>query len=194
MKKILKVVMGIAAFMVAGSLSAQAQGVGPEPGSKIPHDLSLMATTGKMENLSSLSGDKGIALFFVRSLDWCPFCKTQAKDVNERAAEFVERGVNPVLISYDTPEIQKNFHGEFDFTMTSLSDVGSNAIKAFGVLNDATSPDSPVYGYPHPVVFLISPDGTIKSRLYIESDTIVGGTSVRDRPEIDVILAEVDKM
>ena len=194
MRKFLKIVMGIAAMMIAGNLSAQAQGVGPEPGSKIPTDLSLMATTGKVENLSSLSGENGIALFFVRSLDWCPFCKTQAREVNDRASDFTERGFNPVVISYDTPEIQKNFHGEFEFSITSLSDVGSNVIKEFGVLNDATSKESPLYGYPHPVVFIISPDGTVNARLYIEKEDGGSGSSYRDRPEIDVILAEIDKM
>ncbi len=189
-----KIFLLITLSILSISSIAQAQGVGPAPGNKIPHDLSLMATTGKIENLTSLSCDNGIALFFVRSLDWCPFCKTQAKDVNERASEFTDRGVNPVIISYDTPEIQENFHGQFGFTITSLSDVGSNVIKEFGVLNDATSPDSPVYGYPHPVVFLIGPDGTINSRLYIESETVPGGSNYRDRPEIDVILAEIDKM
>lgn len=171
-----------------------AQGLGPDAGAKLPHDLSLMATSGKVESFDSLKGEKGGAIFFVRSVDWCPYCKAQANELNGRAAEFYERGITPILLSYDTPEIQKNFHDAGNFTVPILSDVGSVVIKKFGVLNDSTSPTSRLYGYPHPIVFLVKPDGTIHEKLYVESDTVVNGTSVKDRPEIDVILAAIDAM
>lgn len=192
MMKIFKILPIIIVALMANF--ANAQGLGPDAGAMLPHDLSLMATSGKVENHSSLTGEKGTAIFFVRSVDWCPFCKKQAMELNDRAADFVKRGVNPIMISYDTPEIQKSFSDQNNFTVPLLSDGGSKVIKEFGVLNDSGSPDSKLYGYPHPIVFIVSPDGVIKDKLYVESDTVVNGTSVKDRPEIDVILAAIDKM
>ena len=175
------------------TLSAQAQDLGPAEGSKIPHDLSLMTTAGKVENFDDLKGENGLALFFVRSFDWCPHCKRQANEVNSRAQEFRDRGLNPVFVSYDSPEIQKNYYGANNFTMTILSDAENEVINAFGVLNaDSISERNPLYGYPHPVVFIIAPDGTIKSKLYVEKEDGSYGSAVRERPDIDDILAAID--
>lgn len=170
-------------------------GLGPDIGTMIPHDLSLMNTSGKVENFDALKGDKGLAIFFVRSFDWCPYCQKQAIDVNGRASEFRDRGINPIFISYDTPTIQKNFYGRHKFTVPILSDEENVVINTFDVLNaDSISERSPIYGYPHPIVFLVSPDGMIQDKLYIENENSPIGSSYKDRPEIDVILAAIDKM
>lgn len=171
------------------------QELGPNIGTKIPHDLTMMTTNGKLENYSGLSGKNGLAVFFVRSFDWCPYCQTQAKDVNSRASEFKNRGINPVFISYDTPEIQKNFYDRWKFTIPILSDPNSEVIHAFDILNtDGVSKDSPIYGFPHPIVFIVGTDGTIKDKLYIESETKINGSSYKERPPIDAILAAIDML
>ena len=143
----------------------------------------------------SLKGERGMTIFFVRSFDWCPYCQKQTIDVNGRAAEFRERGMTPIFISYDTPVIQKNFYDRYKFTMPILSDEENDVINAFDVLNaDSISERSPIYGYPHPIVFLISPDGIIRDKLYIENEDSPIGSSYKDRPEVDVILAAIDEM
>jgi len=170
-------------------------GLGPETGGKIPHDLSLFATSGKMENFDSLVGKNGMAIFFTRSVGWCPYCQKQAVEVNTRAADFESRGLNPVLISYDKPDIQKNFSDKWEFTIPLLSDNEIEAINAFDILNkEGVSEDSPLYGFPHPIVFLVDADGVIRSKLYIESDTIVNGSNYKERPEIDAILSAFDEL
>lgn len=181
------------------SSSVYAQGsatkLGPDTGTAIPHDLALITTNGKVENFDDLTGEKGLALFFVRSFDWCPYCQKQAIEVNERASEFRARGINPVFLSYDAPDILKNFYDRYNFTMPILSDAENDVINAFEVLNaDSISEKSPIYGYPHPVVFLISPDRIIRDKLYIENENSPIGSSYKDRPEIDVILAAIDTM
>ncbi len=187
LKKLL-IVISVSLFTV----SAQAQDLGPAEGTKIPHDLSLMTTAGKVENFDDLKGENGLALFFVRSVDWCPHCKRQAIEVNGRAQEFRDRGINPIFVSYDSPEIQKNFYGANNFTMPFLSDAENEVINAFGVLNsDSISERNPLYGYPHPLVFIVTPDGTIKSKLYVEKEDGTYGSAVRERPEIADILAAI---
>lgn len=187
-------IMILLIFSLVSSV-ASAQELGPMTGTKIPHDLSMMTTSGKMENYADLSGENGLAIFFVRSFDWCPYCQTQAKDVNSRAADFESRGINPVFISYDTPEIQKNFYDRWQFTVPILSDPQSEVIKAFDILNtDGVSVDSPIFGFPHPIVFIVGTDGTIRDKLYVESETQINGSSYKERPPVDDILAAIDKL
>lgn len=188
------VLLTLSLLSVSTLAQAQDMGLGPATGSKIPHDLSLMGTSGQMESFDSLKGEKGLAIFFTRSFDWCPFCQTQAKEVNAEAAAFLSRGFNLTFVSYDTPEIQKNFSDRWEFTVPLLSDNDIEAINAFGVLNENTSESSPLYGYPHPIVFLVDTDGVIRSKLYVESEAGTSGSSYRDRPEIDVILKAIDEM
>ena len=180
-------------FSTIGYGQNSSPGLGPNIGTTIPHDLSLMNTSGIVENFDTLKGDNGLAIFFVRSFDWCPYCQKQAINVNKRASEFRGRGINPIFISYDTPVIQKTFYDRHSFTVPILSDEKNVVIDAFDVLNtDSISPRSPLYGYPHPIVFLISPDGTIQDKLYIENKNSPVGSSYKDRPEIDVILSRTD--
>lgn len=187
--------MFISIFSSSVYAQNSSSGLGPDTGTAIPHDLSLMTTSGKVENFDALKGDKGLAIFFVRSFDWCPYCQKQAIDVNGRAAEFRDRGINPVFISYDTADIQKNFYDRHEFTMPILSDAENDVINAFDVLNsDSISERSPIYGYPHPIVFLVSPDGIIRDKLYIENENSPIGSSYKERPEIDVILAAIDNL
>lgn len=190
LRKIL-IILSISLFTVA----TQAQDLGPAEGEKIPHDLSLITTAGKVENFDDLKGENGVALFFVRSFDWCPYCQRQAIEVNGRAQEFRDRGFTPIFLSYDSPEIQKEFYEKNEFTMPILSDDENVVINAFGVLNaDSISERNPLYGYPHPLVFIIDPDGTIQSKLYIEKEDGSFGSNYRERPEIDDILAAIDTL
>ena len=45
-----------------------------------PDGLNLQDQSGKQQSLKALLGGKGAAIFFVRSADWCPFCKKQLQD------------------------------------------------------------------------------------------------------------------
>jgi len=185
----------ISIFATSGYAQNSSSGLGPDTGTAIPHDLSLMSTNGEVENFDNLKGDNGMAIFFVRSFDWCPYCQKQAIEVNGLASEFRDRGINPIFISYDTPAIQKNFYDRHKFTVPILSDAENDVINAFDVLNaDSISERSPLYGYPHPIVFLISPDGIIRDKLYIENENSPIGSSYKERPEIDVILTAIDEM
>jgi peroxiredoxin len=185
----------ISIFSAYAYAQNSSSGLGPDTGTTIPHDLSLMNTSGKVENFDALKGDNGLAIFFVRSFDWCPYCQQQAIEVNGRASEFRDRSINPIFISYDTATIQKTFFDRHNFTMPILSDAENVVINAFDVLNkDSISERSPLYGYPHPIVFLVGPDGKTQDKLYIENENSPIGSSYKDRPEIDIILAAIDDM
>jgi len=96
--------------------------LGPEVGQRFPHTLAAVDQAGKTQSLKSLMGQKGLAVFFVRSADWCPFCKGQLVDANRHLARFRELGVSVVSISVDEVAPIAAFAQEQHIGYTMLSD------------------------------------------------------------------------
>ena len=61
-------------------------------GAKFPHELAAPDQSGEQQTLKSLMGEKGVAIFFVRSADWCPFCKGQ-QPAEQAEIERLQRGI-----------------------------------------------------------------------------------------------------
>lgn len=72
-------------------------------------------------------------------------------------------------ISYDSPAILQNFAERKNIHFPLLSDEKSEVIKAFGILNQEVPAGTPFHGVPHPVTFLVNPDGTVRSRHFEDS-------------------------
>src|SRR5262249_12116059 len=104
--------------------------LGPQGGERVP-DFSLKDQTGKIWTLQSIMGPKGAMLVFVRSADWCPYCKTQLVDLQSGVDELRKRGLGVATISYDPPEILASFAKQRGITYPMLSDAGSATIKRF---------------------------------------------------------------
>lgn len=185
----LRMIAALAALMVMVT-PLRAEELGPAVGETIPHDLTLADADGTAQDFDSLVGEQGMALFFVRSLDWCPFCKKQATDVNERYDEFTKRGLSVVVVSYDAPEKLKAFSAANDFAPVALSDANIDAINAFGIRNEQHT-EGRFYGIPHPVVFIVDTDKTVVAKFY-EEDFATNNRSYAKRPAVDVILDGVD--
>ena len=163
-------------------------------------DFSLKDQTGKTWTRQSIMGPKGAMLVFVRSADWCPYCKTQLVDLQTGVAELRKRGLGVATISYDPPEILASFAKQHGITYPMLSDVGSATIKKFGLLNPvpewAQGPDkddpavqaevqkyvsvirptAAMVGIAFPGNFILDPQGRVKSRsfedFYVERNTV----------------------
>ena len=173
--------------------------LGPQVGERVP-DFSLKDQTGKTWTRQSIMGPKGAMLVFVRSADWCPYCKTQLVDLQTGVAELRKRGLGVATISYDPPEILASFAKQHGITYPMLSDVGSATIKKFGLLNPvpewALGPDKDdpavqaevqkyvsvrqasanMVGMAFPGNFILDPQGRVKSRsfedFYVERNTV----------------------
>ena len=160
-------------------------GWGPELGSSIPAGIALMTQAGKAVDFNELITDKGVAIAFVRSADWCPFCKRQIIDLNKSLDEFEKRGVRLVALSYDSVDILKVFSDKHDIGYTLISDNGSKVIEALGIRNEEHDEDSMGYGIPHPGIMVFDSEGTLVAKFAEEG--------YRKRPSVENVLKAVDR-
>ncbi len=180
----------LAAVSLSFAPAAEAADLGPRIGAVIPHDLAASDSSGAARDFDNLVGPKGMALFFVRSVDWCPYCKAQTLSVDASRAEFAKRGLSVVFVSYDPVEKQKAFAQANKVGVTLLSDPKSEIIDAFGLRNERHV-SGRFAGIPHPAAFIVKPDRTIAAKLF-EADYATNDKSYVNRPEVGAVLAAAD--
>ena len=76
-------------------------------------------------------------------------------------------GVRIAAVSYDSQEVLKGFQAKHGIGFPLLSDQGSVAIRRFGILNTNIAPELRAYGVPHPVEYLVAPDGTVIRKYFV---------------------------
>jgi peroxiredoxin len=157
-----------AALAQAPAAAAQTAEPGLRIGATAPA-FSVTTSAGAPASFESLKGEKGLVLAFVRSADWCPFCKTQLKDLNTVAAELKTLGYPIATVSYDSVDILRKFAAANTIGYTLTSDGGSTVIDAFGVRNEEARSSKRFNGIPHPVIFVLGADRVVKAKLYEES-------------------------
>lgn len=156
---------------------------GPAVGAIFPDELKLQDQSGKPQSLKVLMGKNGAALFFVRSADWCPFCKRQLADVNGRLAEFTALGLNVVSVSHDTVDLIAGYHSAQKIGYTMLADPNGDIVEKLGIRDLQYADGSKAYGVARPMIFIVNPQMKITHK-YAEE-------SIRDRPDLNKVLAEL---
>lgn len=142
--------------------------LGPQVGQVVP-DFQLQDALGKVWTRDSIMGPKGAMVVFSRSLDWCPYCKTQVLELQSRVGELKAQGLGVAVITYDPPAVMADFSRRRGITLPLLSDPGSATIKAFGILNTTVAAGSRNFGIPFPGTFLIDRSGKVTSRFFEEA-------------------------
>lgn len=155
---------------------------GPAVGDAFPHSLEATDQAGVMQSIDSLYGDKGVAVLFVRSADWCPFCKRQLVEVNTRVPEFAALGLNVVSISVDEVALIKQFAVAENIGYTMLADPSGDINDELGIRDPQYPVGSAAFGVPRPTLYVIDRDGTVRAR-FMEP-------TFRTRPDLDIVLAE----
>lgn len=163
-----------------------AQEFGPAVGTKAPDIGTLRDQKGTPRSLSSLMGDNGVVLFFVRSADWCPYCQAQMIELNGSLQAIERRGYKMASISYDSPQILTTFTERRDIKYTMLSDPNSEIIDRYKLRDPQYQPGSRAYGVPRPVILLLDRSGTIKAKLYEET--------YQKRPPAALVVETLDKI
>ena len=158
----------------------QAADPGPQVGEKFPHRLEAPDQAGHAQSIDTLMGDKGLAVFFVRSADWCPFCKRQLVDINNRLAEFKALGINVVSISVDEIPLVTAFAAEQKIGYTMLADPKGAINESLGIRDPQYPVGSAAFGVPRPVLYVLDKTRTVRLQ-YMEP-------TYRTRPDLDVAL------
>jgi len=170
---------------LVGTTSFAADTWGPALGSTLPAELTASAPNGDTVSLETLTREgNGLVVAFVRSADWCPFCKRQLIELSERVGDFEKRGLTLVSISYDNPDVLSGFTEQFDIGFSLLSDPESAVIDAFGIRNEDQKPGSAGDGIPHPGIMIFNNKGELTAKF--------AEKSYRKRPKIDEVLAAFD--
>ena len=123
---LLIVALGAAWMLGPALLPAKAIDVGIAKGAKVPVAMELRDSNGEPATLADQMGREGAVVYFVRSADWCPFCKAQVIRTEEIREKLSAKGYNIVAVSYDEPEILSRFKAEEGLGFALLSDKGSN--------------------------------------------------------------------
>lgn len=131
-----------------------------EAGTTAP-DFSAVTSAGESVDLAAISGENGAVIVFSRSLDWCPYCKAQALELETVTAALSEAGWTMNIITYDSPELLAEFGQDNQLSYGLLSDTGSAMIDAFGLRNTDVKAGSRFDGIPHPAIVYIKSDGEV---------------------------------
>lgn len=153
-----------------------------QPGLKVGEVAPDFTLTGSVDQplaLKALLSEGPVALIFVRSTEWCPFCQRQLQDLQAALNDIKAAGLQLVAVSYDAPASNAAAAKKLGLTFPVLSDVGSKVIDAYGIRNHEAKGRGD--GIPHPVVFLVDRAGIIRAKLSRES--------YRERPESAEIIA-----
>ena len=178
-------ILGMLSALTLGSV-AQAEDPGPAVGEMFPHSLEALDQSGERQTLASVMGANGVALFFVRSADWCPFCRGQLADANERLPQFAALGLSVVSVSVDEVAQIAAFASEADIAYTMLADPAGDINAALGIRDEQYPVGSAQFGVPRPTLYVIDRTGTIRLR-YMEP-------TFRTRPDLDIVLADAARL
>ena len=86
----------------------------------------------------------------------------------EQSRSLIEKeGFRIAAISYDSREKLRHFAQQYQIGFPLLSDAGSEVIRSFGILNANIDPSLRAHGVPHPVQYLVAPDGIVIRKYFV---------------------------
>jgi hypothetical protein len=90
-----------------------------------------------------------------------------------------KNGVRIAAVSYDSQQALKGFTDKYNIGFPLLSDHDSAVIRRFGIFNSNIAPGLRAHGVPHPVDYLVSPDGILIRKYFVPNyQHRVAGSSV----------------
>lgn len=136
---------------------------GPRPGEALP-DFTLADQHGRAVNVTAERNGERALVVFVRSVGWCPYCRSQVVELQQHLGALAAAGVHPVVVTPDTPEVIRTFTEQNAVTLPVLTDTDSAVIRTFGILNTLIDPDEQYYGIPFPGIYLTDSEGVVEQR------------------------------
>ena len=87
-------------------------------------------------------------------------------ELQSRYADLRARGIGLAVVLYDPPEVLKAFADQWGIEYPLLSDVGSEVIQRYDILNREMELGNPVYGIPYPGTFVLDNAGRVTDRFF----------------------------
>lgn len=139
--------------------------------------FTLPSVTGETVTLDQLFAQGPVVLTFYRGA-WCPYCNIALRSLQEHHAAITDRGAQLVAVSPQIPDESLSLAEKHALDFTVLSDVGSDAAKAYGLAFDLPDDLAAVYdklgfdlhrvngGHPRtlplPATYVIDQTGTVR--------------------------------
>jgi peroxiredoxin Q/BCP len=133
-----------------------------QPGDEAP-DFTLPSDTGDTVTLSSLQGQRVIVYFYPAAMT--PGCTKQACDFSDSIDRLQSEGYTVLGVSPDKPEKLAKFRERDNLTITLLSDVDKEVLRAWGAFGEKKLYGKVVEGVIRST-FVVDPDGTIAVAQY----------------------------
>lgn len=137
----------------------------------IPDDLTGIDQHERMVNLKKLSGENGLVLYFVRSANRSRYDTLQLENVSRKGSIIEDAGYNIVVVSNENVRALAEFTQEYNFPYPMISDVDSQIIKAFDIMNESYLPGTSYYGVAYPAIYVIGRDGLVLDKFYNEDSS-----------------------
>ena len=90
-------------------------------------------------------------------------------ELQQHVDAFEEAGIGIVVVTYDAPELQREFIETEGITYPLISDIDTATMVALGILNEDHQPGDRTYGIPHPGIFVVNPQREIVGKIFVES-------------------------
>ena len=126
-------------------------------------DFSLPSDTGETVKLSDLRGQRVIVYFYPAAMT--PGCTKQACDFSDSLDRLRAEGYSVLGISPDKPEKLAQFREHDGLTITLLSDVDKDVMKAWGAFGEKKLYGKLVVGVIRST-FVVDPDGVLEYAAY----------------------------
>jgi peroxiredoxin Q/BCP len=133
-----------------------------QPGDKAP-DFTLPSDTGDTVTLSSLRGKHVIVYFYPAAMT--PGCTKQACDFSDSIDRLQSEGYTVLGISPDKPEKLAKFRERDSLTITLLSDVDKDVLRAWSAYGEKKLYGKVVEGVIRST-FVVDPEGKIELAQY----------------------------
>jgi peroxiredoxin len=127
-----------------------------ELGSIAPEIQIYDVRNDRQVKLSNYRGVQPVILYFTRIFteqQYCPFCYPHIKEMNERYREFVDRGIEVLMITSTDTQQSKNVVRDLDLQMPLLSDPSCARFRRYHV--------GQALGAPLPAQFVVDKAGKI---------------------------------
>lgn len=87
--------------------------------------------------------------------------------MEQSRALLEQHGLHLAAVSYDSQDVLRAFAEKYGIGYPLLSDRDSVVIRRFGIFNNNMAPELRAHGVPHPVEYLVAPNGTVVRKYFV---------------------------